>query len=85
MNIDCRQLPELLFEYFSDEMSPERRQLLEEHLKACPPCYVYKETYRITITLSRKLPCRELSPECKQRLREALARLCPEHFGESRS
>ncbi len=77
MKIDCRQLCELLFDYVNDDLSEERRAVLEAHLKVCPPCVVHLETYRITITLSRKLPCRPMSPECERRLREALARECP--------
>jgi anti-sigma factor RsiW len=83
VKIDCRQLCELLYDYVSGDLTEERRELLEEHLKACPPCYVHVETYRITITLSRKLPCKGLSPECEKRLREKLARECPEQVRES--
>jgi anti-sigma factor RsiW len=67
----------MLLDYVNGELSEERRAVLEAHLKACPPCVVHLETYRVTITLSRKLPCRPLSPECERRLREALARECP--------
>jgi anti-sigma factor RsiW len=78
VKIDCRQLCDLLFDYVNGELTPERAEVLEAHLKVCPPCVVHLETYRITITLSRKLPCRSLSPECEKRLREKLAREFPE-------
>jgi len=78
VKIDCRQLCELLFDYVNGDLTDERRVLLEEHLKVCPPCYIHVETYKVTITLGRKLPCKCLPPECEQRLREKLARECPE-------
>jgi anti-sigma factor RsiW len=78
VTIDCRQLCDLLFDYVSGDLPDDRRALLEAHLKACPPCFVELETYRITVTLTRKLPCRPLSPECERRLREMLAKECPD-------
>ena len=80
MSIDCRQLCDLLLDYFNGDLSDDRRELLEAHLRVCPPCVVHAETYRITITLGRKLPCRGLPPDCERRLREALARECPEQM-----
>ena len=72
MKIDCRQLCELLFDYVNGDLPEDGRVLLEAHLKVCPPCVIHLETYRVTITLGRKLPCRPLSPECERRLRKAL-------------
>jgi anti-sigma factor RsiW len=78
VTVDCRQLCDLLFDYVNGDLTEDRRQLLEEHLRVCPPCVVEVETYRVTVMLSRKLPCRGMSPECEQRLRAALARECPD-------
>jgi anti-sigma factor RsiW len=77
VTIDCRQLCDLLFDYINGDLPEDRREVLEAHMKACPPCLVHVETYRVTITMSRKLPCRTMSPECERRLREVLARECP--------
>lgn len=68
----CRELTELLIDFVSDELSPERRQRLEEHLKLCPPCVAYLESYRLTIQLTRRLPCTPLPPELVARLRKAI-------------
>jgi anti-sigma factor RsiW len=67
--MNCRELAELLFEFVSGELAPERCALLEEHLKRCPPCHVYLETYRLTIHISGRLPCRSLPADCEERLR----------------
>ena len=69
----CRDLAELLIDFVAGELSPERRQRIEQHLKKCPPCVTYIETYKLTITLTRKLPCRPLPPELEDKLRVALA------------
>jgi anti-sigma factor RsiW len=70
--ITCRELVELLIDYVSDELSPEHRAHFESHLLRCPPCVAYVESYRLTIQLSRQLPCAPLPPELAQRLRSAL-------------
>ena len=74
MKVDCRQLADLLYEFVSGELPDDRRAVLEEHIRACPPCLVYVETYRVTIRLSRKLPCAPLPPDAERRLRQVLER-----------
>jgi anti-sigma factor RsiW len=70
--ITCRELVELLIDYVSGELPPEKYAHLEQHLNRCPPCVTYIETYKLTIRLSRKLPCKPPPPELMQRLRAAL-------------
>ena len=82
MKIDCSQLPELLYDFVSGEMAEDRRALLEAHLRACPPCLVYTETYRVTIRLTRRLPCPPLPPDAEQRLRARIERECPGWLGQ---
>jgi anti-sigma factor RsiW len=77
MKIDCRQLADLLYDFVSGELPDDRLALLEEHLRLCPPCLVYVETYRVTIRLTRKLPPVPMPADCERRLREVLARECP--------
>jgi hypothetical protein len=71
--MSCRELAELLHEFLTDELLPEHRQGLEDHLGICPPCYNLLETYRLTISLVRQLPPEGLPCDCEQRLRQALA------------
>jgi anti-sigma factor RsiW len=73
--ITCRDLAELLLDFLDGSLPPEHRQRIEQHLERCPPCVVYLETYRITITLTRKLPCQPLPAELAHRLRTALTEI----------
>jgi anti-sigma factor RsiW len=68
----CRELAELLIDFISGELPPEQQKLVQEHLCQCPPCLVYMETYRVTIRLTRKLPCQPLPPALAERLKKAL-------------
>jgi anti-sigma factor RsiW len=75
--ITCRELVELLIDYITDELPPERRQALEQHLQRCPPCLAYLETYRLTIKLTRRLPRCPPPPALMQRLHAALKSVPP--------
>jgi anti-sigma factor RsiW len=68
----CRELVELLIDFVSDELPPESRTRIEQHLRRCPPCEAYLDSYRATIRLTRQLPCAPIPPELKARLIEAL-------------
>lgn len=68
MNLTCRQVTELLYEYLEGEMPSEQCQCLEQHLCNCPPCHVFLTTYRETIRITRSLPCEALPDELVARL-----------------
>jgi len=68
----CRELTELLNDFVSGDLLPEHRERLQQHLNDCPPCLVYLETYKLTIKLTRSLPCQPLPPQLKERLRLVL-------------
>ena len=54
--MNCRELAEVLIDYIAGELPPEQAEHIRQHLDFCPPCVCYIETYKLTITLSRKLP-----------------------------
>ena len=68
----CRELVELLIDFVSDELPAEHRQRVEQHLRRCPPCVAYLDSYQVTIRLTKQLPCEPLPPELEARLRAAL-------------
>ena len=69
----CRELTELLLEFVAGDLAEEQVQRIKGHLDACPPCVTILTTYRLTIQLSRQLPCNPLPSPCEQRLRTAVA------------
>ena len=68
----CRELAELLIDYVADELAAEQRVALQGHLDACPECVHYVTTYRVTIEITRRLPCVPLSEQLLERLKKAL-------------
>lgn len=71
----CRELAELLIDFVSGEMQEDHRRRVEQHLRCCPPCVHYVETYQLTIRLTRQLPCQPMPPALAERLRHALAEI----------
>lgn len=49
----CQELIDFLLAYFDEELAPEQRQVFEEHLRLCPECIHYVETYRLTVRVTR--------------------------------
>jgi hypothetical protein len=70
--ITCRELVELLLEFLEGELPEERRRHIQDHLRCCPPCMVYLETYQTTIRLTRCLPQAPPPPQLLERLKLAL-------------
>jgi anti-sigma factor RsiW len=67
----CRELVELVTEYFDDELSPTERNRFEEHVMSCPPCRAYLEQMRETIRLLGSIPEETVSPEAEAALVDA--------------
>jgi anti-sigma factor RsiW len=70
--ITCRELAELLMEFLSDQLPPERRDPIEKHLGCCAPCLAYAESYRILVEVTRRLPVAPIPPRLEQRLQTIL-------------
>jgi anti-sigma factor RsiW len=70
--ITCRELAELLVDFITGELPPDHHRRIEQHLMDCQPCETYVETYRLTIKLTRQLPCQPLPPALVEKLRKAL-------------
>jgi anti-sigma factor RsiW len=70
--LTCRQLVELVTEYFEDALSPDDRRRFEEHIMSCPPCRAYLEQMRQTIRLLWSIPEETVPPEAEEALLAAL-------------
>ena len=78
----CREVVERLIDFVSDELVPEQRELIEQHLRGCPPCSAYLESYRFIMQLPKRVLRTATLPPC---LHEHLQIALREHLtGESR-
>ena len=53
----CKALVDFLTDYEEGALPLYKRISFEFHLKFCPPCRVFLETYRATIKLGKKCCC----------------------------
>jgi predicted anti-sigma-YlaC factor YlaD len=54
----CREFVDFLISYIDENLAEAPRAVFEEHMRLCPPCEDYLETYRDTIRLG-KFACRD--------------------------
>ena len=71
----CHELRNLLVDFIADELSAWQYDRLERHLRSCPHCAKYVESYEQIVHLARNLPPLQLPDEVCQRLRVALTRM----------
>ena len=50
----CKELIDILVDYVSEELEPEKQAEFDDHLAICPPCIVYIKTYRATIRIGKE-------------------------------
>jgi predicted anti-sigma-YlaC factor YlaD len=66
--LTCKQLVELVTEYFEGALTPQERDRFEEHVMSCPPCRVYLGQMRQTIKLMGDIPEETVSPDAEAAL-----------------
>jgi anti-sigma factor RsiW len=49
--LTCRELVELVTDYFDGALTPEARRRFEEHIAVCPPCRIHLGQMRETVRL----------------------------------
>jgi anti-sigma factor RsiW len=66
--LTCRELVELVTEYFEGALSPRDRSRFEEHIMSCPPCRAYLEQMQRTIQLLGSIPEETVSTDAEEAL-----------------
>ena len=56
--MSCEEFLDFLMSYLDGELADEPRKVFEDHMRLCPPCEVYLDTYKDTIRLG-KFACRD--------------------------
>lgn len=55
----CRELIEFLMAYLDRELPEDQVRVFEEHLRLCPPCEAYLETYQEAVREGRAVCAEE--------------------------
>ncbi len=52
--MNCREFVDFLMTYLDEELPEAQRSVFEEHMRECPQCVVYLDTYKETVRLSKE-------------------------------
>lgn len=69
--LTCKELVELVTEYFENALSEQERRRFESHLAGCEGCQKYLDQMRRTIKLAGSLSEEALAPPARAALLEA--------------
>jgi hypothetical protein len=70
----CRQFIEFLLEYIEERLSAEEQERFDAHLRICPDCRTYLETYGKTVELARLAESDSVPPDVPEDLIQAILR-----------
>ena len=68
----CKDVIEILSDYLEEALGPDTIARLEQHLRDCPPCVAYLNTFRKSRELAGEASQVAMPPEMRQRLRSFL-------------
>lgn len=51
----CKEFTELIADYVTDQLKPSLKREFERHLKICPDCVNFLNTYKKTVSVKRFL------------------------------
>ena len=72
--LTCKEFLQELSDFLDDSVGPEQRAHLEEHITACPNCYVILDTTKRTIQVYKGAEPQPVPPEIHSRLMKAVDR-----------
>jgi anti-sigma factor RsiW len=67
-HLTCRELVELVTEFFEGTLPPRARERFEEHVVSCPPCRAHLEQMRQTLWLLGGIPEETVPPDVEDAL-----------------
>lgn len=56
----CKEISDLLLDYVNDSLKPPLKHRFDRHLKICPDCVSFLNTYRKTIGTTQTVPVEAL-------------------------
>jgi anti-sigma factor RsiW len=68
----CKEITDLIVGYLRDELSPNIRRDFRQHLRICPDCASFLNTYKKTVASTRSLRVRELPATVRENVLDFL-------------
>lgn len=70
--LTCRLVTSLILDYLSEQMEPETISVFEQHLRDCPDCVAFLNTYKKTIFATQSLRYEAIPVQMRRRVRQFL-------------
>jgi Putative zinc-finger len=51
----CKQMTNLVFDYLNDKLAPTTKRDFQRHLRICPDCVNFLNTYKKTVAVTRSV------------------------------
>jgi len=72
--ITCKQMTDLLLDYLNDHLSPAVKRDFQRHLRICPDCVNFLNTYKKTAGATRAVGPEEIPSRVRTNILEFLRR-----------
>lgn len=70
----CKRITDLVRDYFDDRLSPTRKRDFRRHLRICPDCVGFLNTYKETVALTRAIDVSDMPPAVRENILTFLRR-----------
>lgn len=71
-NKTCKEITDLLFGYLNDQLSPKVKRDFQRHLRICPDCVNFLNTYKKTASVTRSIRPEELPAKVRNNILDFL-------------
>jgi anti-sigma factor RsiW len=71
-HLTCQQVTDLIVDYVAGDMPPAIQAVFEAHLRNCPDCIAFLNTYRETLRTARALHHEDVPEEMFNRVQNFL-------------
>jgi hypothetical protein len=56
----CKEITDLVLDYFNERLNAEEKREFKQHLRICPDCVSFLNTYKKTVSVTRSLDSDEI-------------------------
>jgi hypothetical protein len=67
-NRTCKEITDLIFGYLNDTLSRSVKRDFQRHLRVCPDCVNFLNTYKKTASVTRSIRPEEIPPKIRQNI-----------------
>ena len=73
-NKTCKQMTDLVFGYLNKTLGPRVKRDFDQHLRICPDCVFFLNTYAKTVALTRSVRAEDMPAKVRNNILEFLRR-----------